>query len=231
MKYKDIDGFTILEMSTVIVIISFVIGGIIIGSDIIRSTKIMSIISDVEQYKKSLNNFQEKYIALPGDIPNASDYWTSTAGNGDGDGRIESGENLGAWEHLMLANMVNGTFTGALEGGAWSLGVNAPQSKIKGGGYMITHESTAIYGKTGNVIEFGSELGNYLWGGVLSSIEAEGIDNKIDDGDADAGLVFSLQGYNGTSWQGGCVTGTNSVPSNYSYTNDDPDCRMFFWLK
>ena len=62
-------GFTLVEMSIVMVIIGLIIGGILVGRDLINVAAIRSQISQIEQYQTAVNTFRGKYGYLPGDIP------------------------------------------------------------------------------------------------------------------------------------------------------------------
>ena len=106
-------GFTLVEISVVFVIIGLIIGGIFMGNDMIKSSQLRGVLKDIEQFNAATNTFQEKYNALPGDMPNATDYWGENSGicyyagstpnynqatttstcNGNGDGMI-GGEGL-----------------------------------------------------------------------------------------------------------------------------------------
>lgn len=134
-------GFTLIELSIVIVIIGLIAGGLTVGQDLIRATELNSLIREVNQYKTAINTFNLKYNYLPGDMPNATDYWgnadTGGAGgecsnprsdvgintetcNGDGNGQIgiwwtahnAHNESFRAWQHLANAELISGSFSG-----------------------------------------------------------------------------------------------------------------------
>lgn len=62
-------GFTLVELSIVLVIIGLVAGGVLVGRDLIAAATIRSTISQIEKYKTAVNTFRGKYGYLPGDIP------------------------------------------------------------------------------------------------------------------------------------------------------------------
>lgn len=62
-------GFTLVEVSIVIVIIGLIAGSILVGRDLIRSASIRAQISQIEQLNTAVNTFKNKYDYLPGDIP------------------------------------------------------------------------------------------------------------------------------------------------------------------
>ena len=118
---KKTEGFTLVELAIVIVIIGFLVAGIAVGANMIKQAELRSLITDFQQYQVAYNNFIGRYNKVPGDMDTASSYW-NTAGvcgtaavdcNGDGDGLIEHGttiatnEVLKAWKVLSLANMIS----------------------------------------------------------------------------------------------------------------------------
>lgn len=105
-------GFTLVELSIVLVIVGLLLGGILVGQDMIRSSQVRSVIADVEAYKSAAYMFQDKYGCIPGDCRNAEMYWTE-ATNGDGDGQLDTWpERFGAWQQLALSGMIKGAYSG-----------------------------------------------------------------------------------------------------------------------
>src|SRR3954470_10836183 len=77
---KSKQGFTLLEMSIVLVIIAFIIGGMLVSKTMIRSSRLQTVIADADRYKKAIGLFKEKYKELPGDMPNATSFWGTDPG-------------------------------------------------------------------------------------------------------------------------------------------------------
>ncbi len=61
-------GFTLIELSIVLVIIGLIIGGVLVGKDLIKAAEIRSTIGQYEKYKTAVNTFKLKYSGLPGDL-------------------------------------------------------------------------------------------------------------------------------------------------------------------
>lgn len=96
-------GFTLIELSMVLVIIALLVGGILVGAALIRAAELRAQAKQLEQYETAINSFRIKYNCLPGDCLNATNFFgtasdcTSTAVsssprsgtcNGNGDSRI-----------------------------------------------------------------------------------------------------------------------------------------------
>src|SRR5260370_12195135 len=65
-------GFTLLELSMVLVIIGLIIGGITVGANLIRAGQPQSVTDDEERVHQPILGFWDKYPNLPGEIPNAA---------------------------------------------------------------------------------------------------------------------------------------------------------------
>jgi prepilin-type N-terminal cleavage/methylation domain-containing protein len=126
-------GFTLIELSIVLVIIGLIVGGILVGQDLIKAAAIRSQIAQIEKLNAAVNTFRMKYNAVPGDIipAVAVNYGllqltntTGAQGMGDNNGVIEDGSAAGGgsntntfggeisafWRHLSDANLVDGQF-------------------------------------------------------------------------------------------------------------------------
>jgi prepilin-type N-terminal cleavage/methylation domain-containing protein len=245
-------GFTLVELSIVLVIIGLLIGGILGGQELIRTSELNSLRTDATQYSVSLNAFKMKYSALPGDMPNATAYWgaegscpgsvgtASIAGtcNGDGNGFIDFGgwtatatanNHLRFWEHLALSGFLPGNYTGvpqtATIATAVVAGQNAPTTKLNG--FMITLYSNGpahVYGTLGHYF---SAYGATPWDFALSPIDLASLDSKYDDGKPGTGAISSFT----NSFTPGCTTTDVASTSAYILTTSTPACWPIFWVK
>jgi prepilin-type N-terminal cleavage/methylation domain-containing protein len=145
-------GFTLVELSIVLVIIGLIVGAIMAGRELIEQAAIRSTISDLAKYKSAVNAFRTKYNCLPGDCSNAQTYFGSAGSmcnniaysgnwngnppatgtcNGDGDGMIlpsqtsyepPGWEDSTFWDHLAKANLVSGEQSVRLPNGGTYVG-------------------------------------------------------------------------------------------------------------
>src|SRR5665213_703282 len=134
-------GFTLIELSIVLVIIGLIIGGILVGQDMIKAAEGRAQISQIEKYNSAVHTFQAKFGALPGDmaVSTANQFGftvgaacAGTQGHRDGNGLIDGptpwlliqtdGETALFWQDISSAtagNLVDGQFP---NGGAPTLG-------------------------------------------------------------------------------------------------------------
>jgi prepilin-type N-terminal cleavage/methylation domain-containing protein len=133
--YNRHDGFTLIELSIVLVVIGLIVGGILVGQSLISAAAMRAQITQIEKFQTATNTFREKYGYLPGDIPDpaASSFGLqargSCPGEGNGDGLIEGwgsgstcinngslqdgGETVVFWVDLSTAGLIDGGFSTA----------------------------------------------------------------------------------------------------------------------
>ena len=112
-------GFTLLELSIVIIVIGLIIGGILMGGDLIHAAEIRKTISQIQQIKTNIRAFKLKYGKYPGDFNKASQFWPSAGAiDGNGDGKIETNESNSSYyesenmfHHLNLAELMPGDYS------------------------------------------------------------------------------------------------------------------------
>jgi len=230
-------GFTLVELSVVMVIIGLIVGGILIGQTMIANAELNSVISDVNKYKVAINTFRNKYGKYPGDLKNATDYWgAANTVNGDGDGRIyfkngsiREGQNV--WNQLGLAGMIEGQYRfNPPNSQCHEQRNSSPHLDYHGGsvcvnyGGMLGGTPPAYHSTIGTAIILATvDLSGTTsaWRKLFYPMDALTIDRKVDDGVASSGKVYSVYLWPSDA----CVDGSG----NYANLDDNVSrCIMFF---
>ncbi len=167
-------GFTLIELSIVLVIIGLIVGSVLAGRDLINAATLRAQIAQIDKYNAAVNTFRTKYNCLPGDCAKASTFGFvargSFAGEGDGNGIIEGiyanapGSNSGVyqgggetgvfWRDLSNANLIDASgITGpvaddAPNGSVTGSGLNQylPKAKIGNGNYVYVYSGVSDAG-------------------------------------------------------------------------------------
>lgn len=218
-------GFTLVEVSIVLVIIGLIIGGVLVGRELIRAADIRATISDIEKIKTTLNTFKLKYNCLAGDCPNATDYFTgSSNGNGDGSYLPWINDTIRAGAHLTAAELWP-THPTETTGFLPIKGIAGARSGVF---YIFTNDlygggsgANAINSRYGNTITIAARNGGAFNKGVLTGEDAKQIDDKIDDGVPNRGRLFGQD-----------ATGsTCSASSLYDLTSTSFICRLLIYFE
>lgn len=186
---KQQQGFTLIEIAIVLVIIGLLLGGVLKGQELIQNARVRNVIALQDGVKSAFFGFQDRYRGIPGDytvanaqanIPNAG-----AVCGGDSDSLINHvvngvGESICAWYQLSRAGFITGSYTGV---GASNLeaavnATNAPSNPF--GGFMQVFFDSNYSGVANNVHNI--KTGTNIPATVLAEI-----DRKIDDGLPDTG--------------------------------------------
>ncbi len=185
------DGFTIIELSVVIVVILLIVGSTLFGTGILESARVTSTVNAMQAVQGAVATYQQNYNALPGDDSQMTTRFQNSGItlNGGGDGvigqttlagtfnitTVESGgngagESLLAWQGLRAAGLVKGKILGP------------PLSNAFGG--VIGIQNGAFSGDGGLAPGI-----NVLCASGIQGAEARIIDERLDDGDALTGNI------------------------------------------
>lgn len=181
------EGFSILELALVLVLIGLMFGGMVAGRELIVSAKARSLINQQEEVRMAFFSFQDRYQFPPGDYSDAIRNIGATR-NGDGDGRVEGTrdggtESILAWEHLSRAGFIGDHYT---------YSATAPYDEAIARNPFGPYLDIAFDNGYGDPADTTPKLHNIKTGnGIPASILGE-VDLKIDDGNALTGkFMFS----------------------------------------
>ena len=208
-------GFTLVELSIVLVIIGLLIGGILVAQSMIDTTKIQAFVRQISQFDAAISNFETTYKALPGD----NDKFGAVLGNNDrmikdsadqypdNDDTNYDGEVGKFWYDLSQTGLKNedGSSYPDVSAGGEDInpGVNAPLAKIgKKASIVVFYDNLNGTNEPSNyyyVDNFGSDDPHIIRkSSSLESKDLLAVDAKIDDGKPVSGNVFSQSCDNGS---------------------------------
>jgi prepilin-type N-terminal cleavage/methylation domain-containing protein len=192
---KKHQGFTLVEIAIVLVIVGLLIGGVLKGREMITNAKLKRIERDHAGIVAAMQAYRDRYLVLPGDDSGADTRFVIFNGqaatiNGDSDGSVEGNwvgvadtETANFWKHLRAANLIPG-------GG----NDDTQPTNAYGGNIGLRDGSLQI---PGHVIVFGS-----IEGPIAKILEAQLDDNSPSTGLIQSDLSEALMNGNAASTAG-----------------------------
>ncbi len=209
MKKTSNAGFTLVELSIVLVIIGLIIGGVLTGRQIMQNAQITNAVNSIQAFEAQFQTYVQNYGAIPGDDANAKTRFANASfaeqiGNGDGtlSGSFDSAEagdeTRLLWQELRAAELVKGANSDTLQ----------PINPF-GGIYGIQHGAfTGAASFKGNVF-------------CLNNVPGDGaiaVDSRLDDGSSNTGGVMAMvsTGTAGEALGAGTVAATYESSKTYT---------------
>lgn len=240
-------GFTLVELAIVLVIVGLLIGGILKGQELIASTRMTSTASQIRAVEAATNNFFDTYGNMPGDLPNATGRLPNCAtaasicifaGNGDGriavtpDAAYAAGtEGSAFFGHLAAADLISGVLpqATAVTPGQGALGTPLGNASYYRVGYQGAGNGAAAVGNMtpGHYLTLSSlgagtaVLATNFEGAGIQPKAAQKIDSKYDDGAPQTGSVIGANTTAATATAGCDNAGV------YNSQNTDIDCGLY----
>lgn len=243
-------GFTLIEMSIVLVIIGLIIGGILKGQEIIESSRSKNVLAEIERIRAATNTFVDRYSSLPGDfrraIPNLEAVAAATQ-NGNGNGIVEPGntaggagsgsliaivdagantqENVAFFSQLAIAKLIGGV-TPATSSARFGETGASPAAAFPGTGYTLAYgrySESAVVDTTAHWLRLTKGTPAAPAAGLLPK-QLQAIDVRIDDGIPGNGAVRS--GGTGASNECGALGANAATAVDYIPTTETVACSM-----
>lgn len=188
------NGFTLIEIAIVMVIITLILSGVLKGQELIDSARVRSLATEVTGIRTAWYSFQDRYRGIPGDFPNSRTQIDNATAPGNGNGKIDdSRERAGVWQQLALAGFINGDYDGS-EGSAGGAGdvdcaANTCPRNPYNGYYKISFGAQAaeVSGPANEIF-----TGDRIPVNILAQL-----DSKLDDGKATSGRFRVHKAYSG----------------------------------
>lgn len=192
------DGFTLVEMAIVLVIIGLILGAVLKGQELIGSAKAKKAAGDMNAVLASFNNYSDMYGGrIPGDdgplatLTARGGSWANVTRAGNNSGSLDvtaantfavAGEGAAFWQHLWAAALPAGNLpnTAYLASGA----PNGVAKNSFGGLIGVTNDATVMGGLTGNKVCMSRVPGKI----------AAMIDSNLDDGQPNSGSLRASAG-------------------------------------
>jgi prepilin-type N-terminal cleavage/methylation domain-containing protein len=209
-------GFTLIELSIVLVIIALIVAGILTGRDLIETSKIRAQVTQIEQVNTITNAFRMKYNCLPGDCKNPSELgfdglaFALTCSFGDGVINSSSGNSMEIWifwRQLYQAGMYPFNSRGTEVWGAvqpedqnliYPPGTLGKSVLVAYGGHRLHNcaPDTFVTWVEGNYIGITNPTTSSS-ARVFTPQQLFSIDSKMDDGAPLSGKLTALNNYYG----------------------------------
>jgi prepilin-type N-terminal cleavage/methylation domain-containing protein len=232
-------GFTLIELSIVLVIIGLIVGGVLVGYDLIKAAELRSVVRQIESTNTAASAFRLKYNAIPGDMRNATDFWgakadcsppapttdkTTCDGNGNRmlEGTMEI-ESFCFWQHLSNAELIPGNYTcstSSMSGGLFEAGSTFGTLAGRKGALMLFNRpiETFFYGFAYKNAFIIAQRGDMI-SNIFAPHEAYYIDEKLDNGTPGTGIVQ-------VGLQPQCTTTVDYTTAEYDFTFKEVSCFM-----
>ena len=193
---KQQQGFTLVEIAIVLVIIGLLLGGVLKGQEIITNAKVKNLENSVDGLAAAIYSYQDRYRAYPGDDSRAKRFpGVNKIGNDNGmiEGTFnDSGETVESsllWLHLRNSGLVSGEISEAANSAAYS----KPRNAFGG----LTGAATS--GTTGGATAVQKVIGTYIGFTNIPNPIAIILETRADESDAKKGSIQSNQDDYGTS--------------------------------
>ena len=173
---KNNKGFSLIELSIVLIILGLLVAGVTGGASLIKSAQLRSVVTEFTNYRTAYNSYYAQFGRVPGSdsagdpntIKDDSSALTDLFSEGIIDRKPIDGDDT--------ENYVSSKFGRSAK---WFLN-NAGDAFAP----VTAYSNTNILSLSGSV--------DYTTG-ALTSDEAENVDNKIDDGEATTGIIRGVK--------------------------------------
>ena len=178
-KLNKQNGFTLVEIAIVLVIIGLLLGGVLKGQEMIKNAEIRSVITDVGGITTAMYAYRDRYNAIPGDDGSGVTHTGVVSSDGNGNGVLldvsgsAPAEEANFFAHLRAVNLLTGS------------GATLPSHSL-GGELSVSNGTNGL-------------SGNVICASAVDEADALIIDTKEDDGAYNTGTIRGASVYTGTT--------------------------------
>jgi len=192
-------GFSLIELSIVLIIVGLLFAGIICGSNLIKRTELQSVMSEIRNYQTAINTYYATTGEFPGagsstqmDFVDSCSAWAAMASGGVIDNK------------LPAFSVVNGRYIcPTLNTDSVFTESNSVASKLKSAFYALGYNDNMaenvifIIGsgeKPSALKTAQSPTASKTTVASITRKDAQFLDDKMDNGVIDSGKIFSFSG-------------------------------------
>ena len=178
-------GFTLVEIAIVLVIIGLLLGGILRGQELIQGARVRNVIDQQNGVRAAYFAFQDRFRMVPGDLGNAqiaivgSGVLASTDGAAGGNGVIAAADSSSAFQNLTATGFLSCSVCTVAT--VASTSANSPTNVYGGVLQLVTDTALANFGAAFGLVLPAPRTNIKTGNQIPSNVMAE-IDLKMDDG-------------------------------------------------
>lgn len=237
INYSKQQGFTLVEIAIVMVIIGLLLGAVLKGQNLINSARVRSMADQNSSVQAAYYGFIDRYRAVPGDMDKDKAQAAIGSQNlitkvgGDGNGNLSAGATIESypeasalWAHLSAANFIVGSYEGdATADTNYVANDDAPVNAF--GGRVILWRTKSYLPSATATTRLGFVVGRSAPASVLVEL-----DSKVDDGKPESGVLRATASGTGTvaNKQDGACIDTTLTPPGWNVSADSQDCNAVY---
>ena len=203
-------GFSLIELSIVLIIIGLLVAGITGGASLIKSAELRAVMTDIRNYQTAVNAYYTSRGELPGtsgssemNFANSCLAWAQMVNEGIVDANLGSFTTISGTKQYTCSPSTITSVTAE----------NSVGSKMKGGYYALGYNSDMLAnviflvgsGQTAaGMTSATAGVASALSSTVISRKDAKFLDDKMDNGISDSGKIYGFTGSNSGSTSEGC---------------------------
>lgn len=247
-------GFTLVELAIVMIIIGLLIGGVLKGQELINNAQVSASVAELKSVDAAISGFRDAYNALPGDIQNAASRISGCTNAcalaaSDGNGQIGGipsaaygamdNENNVAWTHLSAAEFLGGVDPTPNAAAAPVAGDTVPDLDIGNGTALkigfsldgdLDQRTATAAARRGHYVLIGASPEAAADTANTPSLlpnQAQRVDTKIDDGRPNTGSVLGLGAVNDCSAANPAGGAGGDPDAIYNEANTAVQCGLY----